>query len=55
MKTLTTNQAIKLARKKFISEHGKRAYNADISIFSRYSSGHYILIIASGLTTEFYY
>lgn len=55
MKNLTVNQAIKLAKKQFINEHGKRAYNADISILPRYAGGRYILIIASGLSTEFYF
>ena len=55
MKTLSINQAIKLAKKKFINEHGKRAYNADISILPRYAGGRYILIIASGLSSEFYF
>ena len=52
---LTLNQAVKLAKKQFIDEHGKRAYNADISILPRYGGGHYILIIASGLSSEFYF
>jgi hypothetical protein len=52
---LTTNQAIKQAKKQFINEHGKRAYNADISIMQRYNGGNYVLIIAKGLTSEFYF
>ena len=52
---LTTNQAVKLAKKQFIDEHGKRAYNADISIFPRYAGGRYVLIIAGGLSSEFYF
>ena len=52
---LTLNQAVKLAKKQFIDEHGKRAYNAHISILPRYSGGRYVLIIASGLSSEFYF
>lgn len=52
---LTRNQAIKLAKKQFVCEHGKRAYNAHISICPRYSGGMYVHIMASGLSTEFYF
>jgi hypothetical protein len=52
---LTANKAVKLAKKQFIKDHGKRAYNADISILPRYSGGRYVLIIASGLSSEFYF
>jgi hypothetical protein len=52
---ISINQAVKLAKKQFIKDHGKRAYNADISILPRYGGGHYILIIASGLSSEFYF
>ena len=52
---ISINQAVKLAKKQFIKDHGKRAYNSDISILPRYGGGHYILIIASGLSSEFYF
>ncbi len=52
---ISINQAVKLAKKQFIKDHGKRAYNADISIMQRYNGGNYVLIIASGLITEFYF
>jgi hypothetical protein len=52
---LTATQAIKLAKKQFIAEHGKRSYNASVSIMQRYTGGNYVLIISSGLSTEFYY
>jgi hypothetical protein len=54
-KNLTANQAIKQAKKQFIDEHGKRAYNAHTSIMQRYGGGRYVLVIASGLSTEFYF
>ena len=54
-KNLTANQAIKLARKQFINEHGKRAYNAHVSICSRWGGGRYVHIICNGLDTEFYF
>jgi hypothetical protein len=52
---LTGKQAIKYAKKQFVSEHGKRAYNAHISICPRYAGGMYVHIMASGLSTEFYF
>jgi hypothetical protein len=52
---ISINQAVKLAKKQFINEHGKRAYNADISILPRYAGGRYVLIIAGGLSSEFYF
>ena len=52
---LTVNQAIKLARKQFIQEHGKRSRNAMVSCMQRYGGGRYILIISNGLSTEFYF
>lgn len=54
-KELTATQAIKLAKKEFIAEHGKRAYNAHISIVPRYGGGRYVHVMAQGLTTEFYF
>jgi hypothetical protein len=54
-KNLTATQAIKLAKKEFIAEHGKRAYNAHVSICPRYAGGKYVHIMAQGLTTEFYF
>ena len=54
-KVLTAKQAIKLAKKQFIDEHGKRAYNAHISIVPRYAGGRYVHIMASGVSTEFYF
>jgi hypothetical protein len=55
LKELTAKQAIKLAKKQFIDEHGKRAYNAHISIVPRYAGGRYVHIMASGVSTEFYF
>jgi hypothetical protein len=55
LKELTAKQAIKLAKKQFIEEHGKRAYNAHVSICSRYAGGRYVHIMASGVSTEFYF
>ena len=52
---LTAKQAIVLAKKEFIAEHGKRAYNAHVSICPRYAGGRYVHIMAAGLTTEFYF
>ena len=52
---LTATQAIKLAKKQFIAEHGKRAYNAHVSICQRYAGGRYVHVMASGLSTEFYF
>jgi hypothetical protein len=52
---ISINQAVKLAKKQFIKDHGKRAYNADISILPRYAGGRYVLIIAGGLSSEFYF
>jgi hypothetical protein len=52
---ISINKAVKLAKKQFINEHGKRAYNADISILPRYAGGRYVLIIAGGLSSEFYF
>jgi hypothetical protein len=54
-KNITAKQAIKLAKKQFIEEHGKRAYNAHISIVPRYAGGRYVHIMASGVSTEFYF
>jgi hypothetical protein len=54
LKELTAKQAIKLAKKQFFEEHGKRAYNAHISIVPRYAGGRYVHIMASGVSTEFY-
>jgi hypothetical protein len=54
-KNITAKQAIVLAKKAFIAEHGKRAYNAHISIVPRYAGGRYVHIISKGLTTEFYF
>jgi hypothetical protein len=55
MKKLTLNQAVKLAKKQFIKDHGKRAYKADISILPRYKAGTYIFIDAAGLRSKFYF
>jgi hypothetical protein len=55
LKELTAKQAIKLAKKQFIDEHGKRAYNAHISIVPRYAGGRYVHIMASKVSTEFYF
>ena len=54
-KKLTAKQAIAEAKKAFIAEHGKRAYNAHISIVPRYAGGRYVHIMSNGLTTEFYF
>jgi len=55
LKELTAKQAIKLAKKQFIEEHGKRAYNAHVSICARYGGGRYVHIMANGVSTEFYF
>ena len=51
---LTAKQAMKIARKEFIEEHGKRAYNALVTVMNG-NNGRYVLINASGLSTEFYF
>ena len=52
---LTLNQAVKLAKKQFIRDHGKRAYKAEVSILPRYAAGTFIFIDAAGLRSKFYF
>ena len=51
---LNAKQAIKLAKEQFKEEHGVRAYNALITTMQG-THGRYILICASGKSTELYF
>lgn len=51
---LTAKQAIKLAKKQFIDEHGKRSYNALVTVMNG-NHGRYVLVNSQGLSTEFYF
>jgi hypothetical protein len=52
---ISINQAVKLAKKQFIKDHGKRAYKAEVSILPRYAAGTFIFIDAAGLRSKFYF
>lgn len=53
---ITVRQAIKFAKEAYREEHGKRAYNASISIMQgRQRNEKYVLIIAGGVSTEFFF
>lgn len=54
-KNITAKQAIKFARQQFREEHGKRSYNAMVSVMQRHGGGRYVLVISNGLSTEFYF
>ena len=51
---LSYKEALKLAKEQFKDEHRVRPYNALITVMQG-THGRYILICASGKTTEFYF